>query len=442
MKFESVVNNFINRHHLLNHESKYIVALSGGADSVCLLLALHHLGYQIEACHCNFLLRGEESYRDEQFCVDLCGRLNIPLHRIHFSTQEYATLHKVSIEMAARELRYAYFEQLRKDLQAADICVAHHRDDSVETLLINLIRGTGINGLTGISPRNGHIVRPLLDVSREDILAYMAAQQQSYVTDSSNLKDDVVRNKLRLNILPLLKEINPAVSQNITRTAAHLTEAAKVLDGGTDRLKAKAVTEENGCILIDKLSLGQSPSLSYMLFACLSEYGFSGNVIDDIEKSMDLTGKMFFSPTHRLLINRQELIVKPISKQEIRDVKIPETGNYVIDENRKMKVNIYEKTASFVPSKDKHVVTLDADRVSFPLILRTVREGDRFHPFGMKGTKLISDYLTERKLNRFDKQIQLVVADSQGAIIWLVGERTADICKVTEKTSRILQIEY
>ena len=173
-RFEQNVKQFIARHQLLDKDKPCLIALSGGADSVSLLLALLHLGYKTEACHCNFHLRGSESVRDEQFCVSLCERLGVPLHRIHFDTEQYASLHKVSIEMAARELRYRYFEQLIQDLEAQGVCVAHHRDDSVETLLINLIRGTGINGLTGIAPRNGHVLRPLLNVSREDILEYLS----------------------------------------------------------------------------------------------------------------------------------------------------------------------------------------------------------------------------------------------------------------------------
>ena len=221
-RFEQNVEQFIARHQLLDKDKPCLIALSGGADSVSLLLALLHLGYKTEACHCNFHLRGSESVRDEQFCVSLCERLGVPLHRIHFDTEQYASLHKVSIEMAARELRYRYFEQLIQDLEAQGVCVAHHRDDSVETLLINLIRGTGINGLTGIAPRNGHVLRPLLDVSREDILEYLSLQQQDYVTDSTNLVPDVVRNKIRLQVLPLLRTINPSVSDSIATTATHL----------------------------------------------------------------------------------------------------------------------------------------------------------------------------------------------------------------------------
>ena len=199
------VADFIGKHGLLSREGLHLVALSGGADSVALLLILKDLGYRIEAAHCNFHLRGEESNRDEAFVKKLCQEQNIPLHLIHFDTKEYADLHQVSIEMAARDLRYGYFRQLRKDIGAEKVCVAHHRDDAVETLLMNLMRGSGVHGLTGIRACNGEIVRPLLDVSRQEIETYLHSIGQDYVMDSTNLVDDVVRNKIRLNVLPLLE---------------------------------------------------------------------------------------------------------------------------------------------------------------------------------------------------------------------------------------------
>ena len=199
----------------VDKEKKYIVALSGGADSVCLLLKMLDEGRHVEAAHCNFHLRGAESDRDESFVVSLCSRLGVTLHRAHFDTREYASLHKVSIEMAARTLRYDYFEKLRIDIGAEAILVAHHRDDNVETVLMNMVRGTGIRGVAGIRPRNGHILRPLLDMSRSDIEAYLRERGETYVTDSTNLEDEATRNKFRLNVVPLLRTINPRASENI-----------------------------------------------------------------------------------------------------------------------------------------------------------------------------------------------------------------------------------
>lgn len=217
--FVASVSSFANIHHLFAKEGVYLVALSGGADSVALLLALLDMGVRVEAVHCNFHLRGEESDRDEQFCKDLCSKYNVELHLVHFDTCEYAALHHVSIEMAARDLRYAYFERLRSDMGAEAICVAHHRDDSVETVLLNLVRGTGLRGLRGIQPKNGNIVRPLLCVSRDDIECFLDSIGQDYVTDSTNLHDDVKRNKIRLDVLPLLETLNPDVRQSIFRTS-------------------------------------------------------------------------------------------------------------------------------------------------------------------------------------------------------------------------------
>ncbi len=439
MNFIQKVREYIQDQHLLTSTKElYLVALSGGADSVALLLSLRALGYQVEACHCNFHLRGEESNRDEQFCVKLCERLAIPLHRIHFDTRSYATLHKESIELAARNLRYRYFEQLRQDMNAEGICVAHHRDDSVETVLINLVRGTGINGLTGISSRNGNILRPLLCVNKEEILAYLEEKNESYITDSSNLVDDVVRNKIRLRILPLLKTINPSVFDNIAKTARHLKEASKVIDAHFE--ETIHIDQMASVIKIDKGQLVKQASQEYALFHCLSPYGFSGRVIAEIQKSLEAVGKTWYSATHQLIIDRRELLLQPINIPIIRPIKLPEEGTYVWGEGNKIRAKIIEKEHNFVPSKDKYTVTLDADKLSFPLTLRLTRNGDRFHPFGMKGSKLVSDYLTDHKRNLFEKQEQLVVEDANEEIVWLVGERTSERCRVNDATQRILTL--
>ena len=225
---ERKVIRYIEEQQMFTRQSRIIVALSGGADSVALLCILLRLGYSCEAAHCNFHLRGEESIRDQSFVEELTRKLGVPLHLVHFDTKAYAFQKGISIEMAARELRYDWFEKLRKQRKADVIAVAHHRDDSVETFLLNLIRGTGINGLRGIQPVNGVIVRPLLNISRYEILDYLSAINQPYVTDSTNLTDDYTRNKIRLNIIPLLEEINPSVSTAIADTAGRLGEVAKI----------------------------------------------------------------------------------------------------------------------------------------------------------------------------------------------------------------------
>lgn len=437
MNVEQIVDKYIVRHQLLSDKGKYIVALSGGADSVALLLILSHLGYDVRAAHCNFHLRGEESNRDEQFCVNLCARLNIPLHRIHFDTQTYADKYKVSIEMAARDLRYNYFAQLCKAIEANGVCVAHHRDDNVETVILNLLRGSGVEGLAGIAPKNGNILRPLLCISRKDILNYLHTQNQDYVTDSTNLEDDALRNKIRHHVIPLLKTINPAISDNIARTARYIRQAAIMLDN------YQAETHDN-IAYINKVDVMNARSPEFVLHQLLGKYGFHGDVIDDIIEHISHVGKNWQSGSHVVTIDRDQLLVAPIAYiQKVtkeKSVCIPEDGNYMIGERLKIKLRIYPRTADFKPSKDSHRITLDANKAKFPLTYRLTQKGDRFSPFGMKGTKLVSDYLTDRKRNFLEKASQHVITDEQGEIIWLVGERSSEKYKIDANTKNILEI--
>lgn len=423
----SKVKDYIKKHKLLSLSDLYIVALSGGADSVALLLLLDEMGYKVHALHCNFHLRGEESDRDERFCEDLCLKKNIPFHRIHFDTLMYAETHKMSVEMAARELRYRYFEQLRKDIGAEAICVAHHQDDTVETVLLNLVRGTGLRGLTGIQPRNGAILRPLLCVTRTEIEAYLATKQQDYVTDSTNLETDFVRNKIRLQVVPLLRQLNPAVSENIVRTAEHLTEAQKVLDAVVDTYK--------GSNQLDLCALQQVGSAEYIVFEWLKQYGFNGSQVQQVISAE--TGSIFSSPTgYEVLKDRDRLLVEP-TIMAFTPIRIPEEGTYVLPDDRRLNVR---RSNPFV-SKDSHEATLDARQVRFPLTVRRVEEGDRMIPYGMTGRKLLSDLMTDLKMSLFDRRRQLVVVDAQGAVVWAIGLRTDHRCRVTDATQEVIAIK-
>lgn len=456
-KVETIVRKYIIHHDLFKNHGRYIVALSGGADSVALLLILKQLGVSLSAAHCNFHLRGEESERDEQFCVSLCERLGITLHRIHFDTQFYARQHKVSIEMAARDLRYRYFTQLAKDIKADGICVAHHRDDNVETVILNLLRGSGVDGLAGIAPKNGNILRPLLCISRQDILDYLQLQGQNYVTDSTNLEDDALRNRIRHHVIPLLETINPAAKENIAQTAKYLRQAKMMLEGlmgdhqtdGCEEDSCTARDLNNHVISLQKQSIIKAPSPEYMLHSELGKYGFHGDVIDDIYTSLTAkdggVGKVWKSGSYMLAIDRNQLLVTALTAldtiQSERPFRFPEEGNFNLGKSLKIKLHRYLRTADFTPSKSSHLVTLDADKVSFPLTYRLCEKGDRFYPFGMKGSKLVSDYLTDRKRNVVQKMKQHVITDSQGEIVWLVGERTSDRSKITDQTQIILEIE-
>ena len=479
------MRRFASVHELFVYGGKYIVALSGGADSVSLLFVLkhleHELGISVEAAHCNFHLRGAESVRDEEFCKQLCGRLDVPLHLIHFDTQAYADLHRVSIEMAARDLRYGYFENLRRDIEAQDICVAHHRDDSVETVLLNLVRGTGLRGLRGIQPRNGNIIRPLLSLSREDIVQYLDALGESYVTDSTNLHNDVKRNKIRLDVMPLLRELNPSVNQSIFESSLRVGEALKVFDEAMKQSIADVTTPPRGCtcpkctnqpvrkctnqpllvqqsllhqqrctlqanhpltISIDRLK--QQPSPEYTLHEILSPRGFTSAQIEQIYGSLDTcsAGKTIASDSHELAFDRGSLLVQPRTNvaDAVRSMRIPETGTYLFSDSLKIKVAAEDCGDDYVPSRAADCVCLDASDIKFPLTLRHIEQGDRFVPFGMNGMKLVSDYLTDRKKNVFEKRAQLVVTDAQQRIVWLVGERTDNRFRITPHTQQALRL--
>ena len=442
------ISDFISKHSLLSHDGLHLVALSGGADSVALLRILRDLDYKIEAAHCNFHLRGAESDRDEAFVRQLCDSLGIKLHLIHFDTETYASVHQVSIEMAARELRYGYFRSLCKDIGAETVCVAHHRDDAVETFLMNLLRGSGIHGLTGIRPKNGPIVRPLLCVGRQDILDYLHSIGQDYVTDSTNLESIVLRNKLRLQVLPLLKQLNPKAVENIDKTANYLREAEKVYNayfaGNPDR--GQVPVRNNPAQMADRYlspvripldEILKQPSAECFLHEWLSPYGFNASQIAQILD--DLTGESgreFLSATHTLLIDRSQLVLEP-KQAEIKPLRIPEAGNYRFSPEILFSVKL---TDDISISKSEECATLDAANIQFPLTVRQVASGDAFCPFGMEGRKLVSDFLTDRKISLLEKRRQLVVTAANGDIIWLVGQRTDHRYRITASTRQVLSI--
>ncbi len=442
------VETFIRQQHLLQSDGRYLVALSGGADSVCLLFVLKQLGYFVEAIHCNFHLRGEESDRDEDFCRSLCAEKQIPLHLVHFDTKEYAQLHKVSIEMAARQLRYHHFARLCHDLGFDGVCVAHHQDDVAETVLMNLIRGTGIKGLSGIKPKiqqrlrvgvkagistNLTVIRPLLCVTRDEIEHFLKEIGQDYVTDSTNLVPDVLRNKIRLQVLPLLDEIAPSASRNIVETAENVAFAEEFLDqavsGMMDELK------DEGSIPVSKIKS------EYLLFRILSDYGFTSVQIKQIYAHLDApTGTEFRSESHVIVFDRGRLLIEEVEKNPFHEMRIPEEGTYILDETAKLRIERMSKPEGYEIPRSSDVIALDADRLQLPLTVRLPKEGDRFTPFGMRGSKLVSDFLTDQKLSLLEKRRQLIILDSTGRILWVVGLRPDNHFRITGSTRTILRL--
>jgi tRNA(Ile)-lysidine synthase len=413
---------YIEQERLFGKEELLIVALSGGADSVALLRLMINAGYRCEAAHCNFRLRGEESDRDERFVTELCDRLGVKLHKTHFDTAEYATERRLSIEMAARELRYDWFEKLRVERGASYIAVAHHKDDSVETILLNLIRGTGIAGLTGIRPKNGRIVRPLLCASRADITEYLAHIGQEYVTDSTNLVDEYTRNKIRLNIIPMLQEINPAVKESITSCGNSVNEALAVYRSGIEEGRQR-VTVDGG---IDIERLMKEPSPRALLHEILYPLGFNPRQIGDIFDSLSgQAGRQFRSSCGWRAIKDRSLLLL-----------IEEEGNESVPKIIRCEV---ERTAEYTIPRNRNIFVADADKLDGELTLRHWQKGDWFVPFGMKGRKLVSDYMTDRKFTLAQKEAQWILCCGD-KIAWLVNERSDNRFRVDDNTKNIVEI--
>ena len=438
------VREYIQKENLIKDNTKIIVGLSGGMDSMVLLDILTLLGYSCIAAHCNFHLRGEESNRDEIFVKKWCKSIDIPFTSINFDTNQYALDRKISIEMAARELRYHWFETLRKHYQANYIAVAHHKDDSVETVLLNLIRGTGIKGLTGISAKNGHVVRPLLCISRLEIEKYILERDIPHVTDSTNSEDLYLRNSLRLNVLPLLETLNPSVKDTIYRTSRNLTEAEKIYSESIQK-SIKDVFSDNK---IDINKLRQTASPRSVLFELLTTYNFTPSTIEDISESIDsISGKIFYSDSGSDLKKKKYRLIKDRNYfllDVVNDI-INDNQTYLIEEETTeidfpINLKIREISSPKDIIYDSRFLYIDADKIKYPLVLRKWRSGDWFIPFGMKGRKKLSDYFSDRKFSLKDKEDAWLLASGDD-IVWIVGERNDNRFRISEDTIKIISIE-
>lgn len=431
-----IVKKFIDNNGLLNQEQPIIIGISGGADSVALLDILYRTGYKCIAAHCNFHLRDEESNRDALFVEELCKTYNIVLESINFDTTNYAADQSISIEMAARELRYNWFEQLRQKHGAQAISVAHHQDDSVETVLLNLIRGTGIRGLTGIAAKNEYIVRPLLCVTRNEIIEYLDKRQLSYVEDSTNNEDIYSRNKIRLNVIPLLETINPSAKNSINKTAGYLMQVERIYLKYINEAKAEILNDRK--INIPKLLTYDEPKA--ILFEILSSYHFNSATIDEIYEAIEgISGKVFYSETHRLLKDREYLIIDEKKEQAEKDSFTIDESDSCIEYPFNAKIEVIEKSPSFEMERNASVLYLDKNKINYPLTLRHWQQGDWFIPLGMSGKKKISDYFSNQKYSLFDKE-NIWLLCSGNDIIWVVGKRGDNRYKITDTTSHIIKI--
>lgn len=417
---------------------RYLLAVSGGIDSVVMAHLFHRGGYTFDLAHCNFSLRGEESDTDQFFTESLAAAWKVKCHVKRFDTAHYATENGISVQMAARDLRYAWFEGM---LSAgySSVAVAHNLNDSVETVLLNLARGCGIRGLTGIRARQDHIIRPLLFASREDISQYALENKLLWREDSSNTSEKYLRNRIRHRILPEFTSINPAFLRHVSEMMLRLGNTEKLLGHFLDETRKHVCSGTPDRLLIDMGKLDGFPAVETVLYELLREYGCTDLHTGPILASFRATpGKRFFTSTHCITKDRDYLVVTPIENPTDGELQI-DAGTLAISSPIRLTFQTIDSADGYEIPKDPAIAALDGDRLAYPLTLRRWKHGDRFNPLGMKGQKKISDFLINSKVPLPDKS-HIWVIESAGRIVWLVNHRIDDRFRITPNTCRILQI--
>lgn len=430
---------YIRDENLFTPSDKLLLAVSGGVDSMVMLHLFEQTDIDFSVAHCNFNLRGAESDSEEIFIRDYCGENGIELFVKTFETREYARMEGISIEMAARDLRYNWFEELRTQLKATSIVTAHHRDDLIETMLINLARGTGIRGLCGIQAKNDKVVRPLLFASRDAILAYAKDCKLPYKHDSSNDELIYQRNIIRHQIIPLFETINPAFRKNAANTAAILKVTSTVYHNKLQEIREKTTTCDANLVRVSISKLKQFGPLKTVCFELLHPFGFNAEQVRELLEVLDAeAGKTFFSRSHRLVKDREELLISPLSDETV--------GRYYIEESTKelsepvrLSMQKMDYHSDFQFSRNRLIADLDFDKLQFPLILKKWEQGEYFVPLGMTGMKKLSDFFIDQKMSIPEKEACWILYSGR-QVVWVVGRRLDDRFKITEETSHVFRM--
>jgi len=416
-----------------------LLAVSGGIDSVVMLDLFIRSGYTCSIAHCNFKLREEDSDLDESFVQELAAKNNIPFYSVSFNTEEYADNNRISIQMAARELRYDWFEDLRNKLQYDLIATAHNKNDVVETFFINLTRGTGIRGLSGISVKSDKIIRPLLFLEREDIEDYAKSNNLAWREDITNSQTKYARNKIRHFIIPAFRELNQGFVDTMWDNIHRLREIEGIYLNSLERTKKEIVVRGKEFAWISIHEIRKLTPLFTWLFELLVDFDFTAPVVRDISRNLDsIPGKKYFSPTHRLIKDRDKLIIQPLKRIASKRYYI-EDPLQLITEPVQMELSIQtDFNLEDIPG-DPLIAHLDLDLLDFPLMIRKWEPGDYFMPLGMNNMKKLSDFFINNKFSLPEKEnTWLLVSDNK--ITWIIGKRIDNRFKVTPETSRILQI--
>jgi len=465
---------YISNQRFLKSDSKILAAVSGGIDSMVMLILLHHAGINVVVAHCNFGLRGDESNLDEAFVRSEADKLGIPCRIEHFETTSYAVQNGLSIQMAARELRYRWFHELSVQEGFDAIAIAHNRDDRIETLFINLARGTSIRGLTGIRPMNGEIIRPLLFASRKEIEDYAKTHGVNFREDSSNATDKYARNYIRHHVIPGLEPYFPGIQQNLDRSIDHFSAVELFYNEAIERYKNEIVTVKDDLMYIDLQSLNKSPSPPTLLHEILKPFGFSNSIAAEILQGCYLstnytnlheslhpdnhlnkislfrvnswtpktpsTGKQYSSVTHRVIHDRKSLILQKLENEPQKEYLIDEHTLYISIPIR-LEIDKFDKYSGFMPDTNPNIACLDGEKLQYPLLLRKWKHGDKFCPLGMKKMKKLSNFFIDAKLSLIEKERSWLLV-SEGRIAWIVGWRIDDRFKITDETSIVVKFKY
>ena len=434
--------SFIADQKLFSAQDRLLVAVSGGLDSVVLCELCHKCGYPFEIAHCNFQLRGEESQRDEIFVRSLGEKYKVAVRVNHFDTTSYASAHKLSVQEAARDLRYNWFNELlsAKENDLSFLLTAHHLDDSIETSLMNYFKGTGIAGLRGILPKHGNIVRPLLFAMKQDLLEFAGSYELKWMEDSSNESDKYTRNYFRHQVIPLIQKVYPGTEKNLAQNLSRFRDTELLYQQAIERHKKKLLEPKGDEVHIAVLKLQQVIPFNTVLYEIIHEFGFSSAQIPEVASLLNSeSGRYVQSATHRIIRNRAWLIITPLKVQAVSIVVVEAPGEYHFPEG-----SLQFELRPLANSKmetEPAIACLDAAEITFPLIVRRWKTGDYFYPLGMKKKKKLSRFFIDQKLSLSDKE-KVWVIETNKKIIWVIGRRIDDRFRIKDSTKQLLQIFF
>jgi len=431
--------NYIHNNRLFELKDRVLLAVSGGIDSMVMSHLFLKLGVNAGIAHCNFCLRNIESDSDEELVRKFTEENGMPFYIIRFKTKEYAAAKGISVQMAARELRYDWFEKIRKENNFDKVAIAHNLNDNVETLLINLTRGTGLTGLTGMRPGSNTIIRPLLFAKRKRIEEYCRDNNVPFREDKSNAETGYSRNKIRHKIIPVLMEINPAIEDTLNNTAKRLTGIDEILTSCIDLIRKQTSVKKDGTIVFNIEKLLKINPGEALIFEIFSPFGITQALSGDLIRLLSgETGKKIFTRTHRIVKNRNEVLVCPLEYDQKKYYVINSTEDLTMVPGV-ISAKILNKGSDFKIPEDRNIICIDLRNIKFPLIIRGWENGDYFYPLGMSHKKKLSDFFIDNKYSLPEKD-QALVLESNGKIVWIIGTRIDERFKVTESTSKILLI--